>query len=123
MKNWNFLSYRFYRNFSQNCFTNDDRAAEFLDWMEKLDNSIQCSDTWFDVSARGITQYTTCDGDLLLNWKKRGYKTLFELLMVIKFFNQINNMSVNFQPIRIFIGGFFFVFSSTLIQMLPRDLL
>ncbi|KAK0084928.1 hypothetical protein PV325_006130 [Microctonus aethiopoides] len=48
--------------------------------MEKFDNSIQCSDSWLDVSAQGITEYWTCEGDLLLNWKDQGYKTLFDLL-------------------------------------------
>ncbi|KAK0159138.1 hypothetical protein PV328_010060 [Microctonus aethiopoides] len=71
---------QYYSAFSKNRFTNDARAAEFLEWMEKFDNSIQCSDSWLDVSAQGITEYWTCEGDLLLNWKDQGYKTLFDLL-------------------------------------------
>lgn len=50
--------------------------------MHKFDNSIQCSDSWFDVSAKKINNYWTCDGDPVLNWKDRGYKTLFDLLFV-----------------------------------------
>lgn len=50
--------------------------------MEKFDNSMQCSDTWFEVSARGLSDYWLCEGDHLLNWKDRGYKTVFDLLMV-----------------------------------------
>ncbi|XP_031842850.1 uncharacterized protein LOC116431479 [Nomia melanderi] len=71
---------QFYNIFEKNPFTSRDRAEQFLDWMEKFDNSIQCSDSWFDVSAKGITEYWTCEGDLILNWKYHGYKTLFNLL-------------------------------------------
>ncbi|XP_076651138.1 spermine oxidase isoform X2 [Halictus rubicundus] len=71
---------RFYKNFEENPFTTRDRAEQLLDWMQKFDNSIQCSDSWFDVSAKGITEYWTCEGDAVLNWKYHGYKTLFDLL-------------------------------------------
>lgn len=53
-----------------------------LDWIHKFDNSIQSSDSWFEVSAKEIANYWTCEGDLLLNWKHHGYKTLFDLLSV-----------------------------------------
>lgn len=76
------FAFRFYKYLKNNPFTDSVRAEEFLEWMHRFDNSIQCSDTWFDVSARGITEYKSCDGDLLLNWKDRGYKTVFDLLMV-----------------------------------------
>ncbi|XP_015439431.1 PREDICTED: spermine oxidase-like [Dufourea novaeangliae] len=71
---------QFYKIFEKNPFTTRDRAEQLLDWMHKFDNSIQCSDSWFDVSAKGITQYWTCEGEYLLNWKYHGYKTLFDLL-------------------------------------------
>ncbi|XP_076630893.1 uncharacterized protein LOC143346566 isoform X2 [Colletes latitarsis] len=71
---------RFYKIFEENPFTTPDRAEQLLDWMHKFDNSIQCSDSWFEVSAKEITNYWTCEGDLVLNWKHRGYKTLFDLL-------------------------------------------
>jgi len=47
-----------------------------------MENSVQSSDTWFDVSAKRLTEYWDCEGDLLLNWKGRGYKTIFDLLLV-----------------------------------------
>ncbi|CAK9807642.1 Peroxisomal N(1)-acetyl-spermine/spermidine oxidase, partial [Anthophora quadrimaculata] len=70
----------FYKRFEENPFTTRDRAEELLNWMHKFDNSIQCSDSWFDVSAKEITNYWTCEGDHVLNWKYHGYKTLFDLL-------------------------------------------
>ncbi|XP_076759373.1 peroxisomal N(1)-acetyl-spermine/spermidine oxidase [Xylocopa sonorina] len=72
---------RFYKIFEENPFTTRDKAEQLLDWMHKFDNSVQCSDSWFDVSAKKITDYWTCEGDLILNWKDYGYKTLFNLLM------------------------------------------
>ncbi|XP_034193646.2 uncharacterized protein LOC117610410 [Osmia lignaria lignaria] len=71
---------QFYKIFEENPFTTRDRAEQLLDWMHKFDNSIQCSDSWFDVSAKEITKYWTCEGDHVLNWKHHGYKTLFDLL-------------------------------------------
>lgn len=50
-----------------------------------MENSVECSDTWFDVSAKRLTEYWECEGDSLLNWKDRGYKTLFDLLLVINY--------------------------------------
>jgi len=47
-----------------------------------MENSVQSSDTWFEVSAKRLTEYWDCEGDLLLNWKERGYKTIFDLLLV-----------------------------------------
>ncbi|XP_003704750.2 uncharacterized protein LOC100878001 [Megachile rotundata] len=71
---------QFYKIFEENPFTTRDRAEQLLDWMHKFDNSIQCSDSWFDVSAKEITKYWVCEGDHVLNWKYHGYKTLFDLL-------------------------------------------
>lgn len=71
---------QFYKTFDKNPFTSRNKAEQLLDWIHKFDNSIQCSDSWFDVSAKEIVNYWTCDGDLVLNWKSHGYKTLFALL-------------------------------------------
>ncbi|XP_031773842.1 spermine oxidase isoform X1 [Apis florea] len=84
---------QFYKTFNENPFTSRDRAEQLLDWMHKFDNSIQCSDSWFDVSAKEITNYWACDGDLVLNWKDRGYKTLFDLLSQ-KISTTKNNFSI-----------------------------
>ncbi|XP_043269280.1 spermine oxidase isoform X3 [Venturia canescens] len=71
----------YYKHYKTDPFTDESRAEEILEWIHRFDNSIQCSDNWYDVSAKGITEYKSCDGDLLLNWKNRGYKTIFDLLM------------------------------------------
>lgn len=51
--------------------------------MEKAECSIECSDTLFEVSSKRLADYWECEGDSVLNWKDRGYKTLFDLLMVL----------------------------------------
>ncbi|XP_067215950.1 uncharacterized protein [Linepithema humile] len=71
----------YYKIFDEKPFASRARAAEYLSWMEKIENSIECSDTWFDVSAKRLTEYRVCEGNLALNWKDRGYKTLFDLLL------------------------------------------
>lgn len=50
-----------------------------------MENSIECSDTWFDVSAKRLAEYRECEGNPGLNWKERGFKTIFDLLMVINY--------------------------------------
>ncbi|XP_076240610.1 uncharacterized protein LOC143183085 [Calliopsis andreniformis] len=71
---------KFYQIFEKNPFTTREKAEQLLDWMQKFDNSIQCSDSWFEVSAKELSKYWTCEGDLVLNWKYHGYKTIFDLL-------------------------------------------
>lgn len=57
-------------------------AYQFIEFFHKYENSIEASDTWFDTSCRGYVEYWDCAGDRLLNWKDKGYRTLFDLLMV-----------------------------------------
>ncbi|KAK2585862.1 hypothetical protein KPH14_010456 [Odynerus spinipes] len=76
-----YFSHEFCKILKEKSFANKEETELFLDWIQKFDNSVQCSDTWFDVSAKGITEYWQCEGDALLNWKTRGYKTVFDLLM------------------------------------------
>lgn len=59
----------------------DNLAHELLDYFHKFENSIEASDTWFDTSASGYTHYKECDGHPLLNWRDKGYKTLFNYIM------------------------------------------
>lgn len=74
--------FRFYKVIEGNPRISSERVEQLLEWIEKFDNSIQCSDTWFDVSAKGLTEYWDCEGDLLLNWKTHGYSKVFDLLTV-----------------------------------------
>lgn len=57
-------------------------CQQFLEFFHKYENSIEASDTWFETSCKGYCEYWDCDGDRLLNWKDRGYRTVFDLLMV-----------------------------------------
>ncbi|KAJ4436713.1 hypothetical protein ANN_16845 [Periplaneta americana] len=54
----------------------------FLDWFQKFENSIDGSDSWFETSGRGLTEYWDCEGNLLLSWKSGGYRRVLDLLMV-----------------------------------------
>ncbi|XP_070523083.1 uncharacterized protein [Cardiocondyla obscurior] len=76
-----FFIREYYKDFDENPFMNRSRVAEYLSWLEKMENSIQSSDTWFDVSIKGLIEYWDCEGNLLLNWKDRGYKTILDVLM------------------------------------------
>ena len=61
---------------------NRTKVAEYLSLIEKMQNTAESSDTWFDVSVKLFTEYWECEGDLNLNWKGRGYKTIFDILLV-----------------------------------------
>jgi spermine oxidase len=47
-----------------------------------MENCADGSDSWFDVSAKRFIEYWQCEGDQQLGWKNRGYKTIFDLLLV-----------------------------------------
>ncbi|KAK2585864.1 hypothetical protein KPH14_010458 [Odynerus spinipes] len=51
----------------------------------RLYNLISCSlsaaDTWYDISLKGDIEYENCEGELSINWKKRGYSTILDILM------------------------------------------
>ncbi|XP_071547521.1 uncharacterized protein [Panulirus ornatus] len=51
-------------------------GEELLDWHGRFQNCIDGSDNWFEVSAKGHTQYKECPGSALINWKEKGYKNL-----------------------------------------------
>lgn len=57
-------------------------AFQYLDFFHRYENSIEASDTWYDTSATGFVHYWDCEGDRLLNWKDRGFKTILDILMV-----------------------------------------
>lgn len=59
-----------------------DTSFQVLDYFQKFENSIECSDTWFDTSASGYLHYWECEGHPLLNWKDKGYRTLVDFLTV-----------------------------------------
>jgi monoamine oxidase len=55
-------------------------AQQFLENFHKFENSIEASDNWFETSANGYLEYHECEGHNLLNWKDKGYKTVFDYI-------------------------------------------
>ncbi|EDW72525.1 uncharacterized protein Dwil_GK19322 [Drosophila willistoni] len=56
-------------------------AREFFDNYQKFENSVEASDTLDQVSGQGYLEFWECEGDILLNWKDKGYKELLKLMM------------------------------------------
>ncbi|XP_061398422.1 spermine oxidase [Musca vetustissima] len=56
-------------------------AKEFFENFKKFESSVEASDHLFEVSGKGHLDYWICEGDLLLNWKDKGFKTFLELLL------------------------------------------
>lgn len=63
---------------------NDELRRQFVDFFHKFENSIEASESWYDTSCASLLQYWVCEGDPLLNWKDKGYVTVFDLLQVNK---------------------------------------
>ncbi|XP_055916915.1 spermine oxidase isoform X2 [Eupeodes corollae] len=56
-------------------------AKEFFENYQKFENSVEASDSLSDVSGKGYLEYWDCEGDILLNWKDKGYLKFLQLLM------------------------------------------
>lgn len=80
----NFILAKYQEALRTDQFKNADAnvCQQFLEFFHKYENSIEASDTWFETSCKGYCEYWDCDGDRLLNWKDKGYRTVFDLLMV-----------------------------------------
>ncbi|XP_017838418.1 spermine oxidase [Drosophila busckii] len=78
-----YLSNKFYEMLRkpENADIDEVIAAEFFDNYQKFENSVEASDTLEQVSGRGYLEYWECEGDILLNWKDKGYVELLRLLM------------------------------------------
>ncbi|XP_014236465.1 spermine oxidase-like [Trichogramma pretiosum] len=75
-----YFTNQFHKEIKHNTLISEHRAEKILDWMHKYENSIDCCDTWFELSATRLKEYWECDGDPLLNWKTLGYNKIFDLL-------------------------------------------
>lgn len=64
-------------------------SDNFLEWFHRFENSIDGSDSWFETSGSGHTEYVECEGDPVLVWKQGGYRKVFDLLM-----NKVPNPSL-----------------------------
>ncbi|KAH8389521.1 hypothetical protein KR200_002843 [Drosophila serrata] len=56
-------------------------AKEFLEIFHKFEASVEAADHLYEVSAKGHLDYWLCEGELLLNWRDKGYKSFLRLLM------------------------------------------
>lgn len=59
---------------------------ETFDWFHQFRNMYVASDSWFSVSCANYLEYWDCKGDLLLNWKDKGYCNVLNLLQVSAIF-------------------------------------
>lgn len=57
-------------------------AKYLLDWFHKFVLCLDASPNWFSFSPSGSLHYKQCDGDQLLHWKEKGYKTILDILTV-----------------------------------------
>lgn len=61
----------------------DNRLSEqVFECFHKLENSFDASDNWYETSCRSSLEYWECDGNQMLNWKDKGYRTVLDLLQV-----------------------------------------
>lgn len=56
-------------------------AHENFELFQKVVNSIDGCSSWYELSS-STHEYEECEGDRALNWKDKGYITLFDLLQV-----------------------------------------
>lgn len=78
------LSHRYQEELKDSLYddVDDELRHQFFDWFHKYENSIEASDSWYETSCRSLPEYWICEGDHLLNWRDKGYVTLFDLLQV-----------------------------------------
>ncbi|XP_044259616.1 spermine oxidase-like isoform X2 [Tribolium madens] len=59
----------------------EETSGFLLDWFHKLWMCLESAKSWDEVSPIGAYQYKECEGDLYLQWRKIGYKTILDVLM------------------------------------------
>lgn len=63
----------------------DETVSALVDWFFLMQNLIDGSDDVMSTCGSGHTHYRECEGDPLVTWK-RGYSSVFDILMVKKKF-------------------------------------
>lgn len=61
---------------------NDTLQEQFLWLFQVTQTGFDPADNWHDISIQEFANYKLCDGDQGVNWKERGYGTIFDILMV-----------------------------------------
>lgn len=59
-------------------------ASNLLEFFHKLTLCYDCAADWKDISVTTNLYYEECEGDLLLQWGDKGFKTILDVLMVPK---------------------------------------
>nr|XP_018903435.1 PREDICTED: spermine oxidase-like [Bemisia tabaci] len=59
----------------------DADINQILEWFHKFENSLEASDSWYDVSFEGYRKYEECNGNLNVAWKTGGYSNVIDLLL------------------------------------------
>lgn len=57
-------------------------SQSFLDWFHRFENTVDGSDSWFDTSGVGNSEYKECKGNPTLSWKSSGYSRVLDIMMV-----------------------------------------
>ncbi|XP_011195633.2 peroxisomal N(1)-acetyl-spermine/spermidine oxidase [Zeugodacus cucurbitae] len=79
-----YLTEAFWRDLQQSPEIDKTVACEFFENYKKFESSVEASDHLFEVSGKGHLEYWLCEGDLLLNWKDKGFRSFLRLLMKAK---------------------------------------
>ncbi|KAF7281754.1 hypothetical protein GWI33_004312 [Rhynchophorus ferrugineus] len=58
-----------------------DIARMLLEWISKFILCYDPATSWNQISTEGFLIYEKCEGNLLLHWKNKGYRTIFDNLM------------------------------------------
>lgn len=79
-----FSIHRIYSKINSDEFDDIDESLKYevLKWFHQLVKTHSALDSWYNASCRNFVDYWICSGDQYLNWKNKGYRTVFDLLQV-----------------------------------------
>ncbi|XP_043266525.1 uncharacterized protein [Venturia canescens] len=58
-----------------------DERGPLENMVDLFEMAHDAGDNWFNVSVRGLREYTRCPGDQAIHWKNKGYSTILDVLM------------------------------------------
>ena len=59
-------------------------VQSFIEWFERNSHAGGQSDPLKGKSLKGLEESWQCEGEFMLNWKGRGFKTILDVLLVCK---------------------------------------
>ncbi|XP_014295470.1 uncharacterized protein LOC103569609 [Microplitis demolitor] len=57
-----------------------DKHRSLLHLLNMMEMANDAAASWHDVSAKGLKEYGVCEGDQLINWRRRTYSTIIDIL-------------------------------------------